>query len=117
MIKNSLGRELPERIGDYIVKPYMGPNATPASDTPVVTRRTSGHRIPGESKMQPDLKSAILASGLKDGMTISFHHSFREGDKIIVTVYFTVFYQDICGRIDIDAIRTGTTSANIVINN
>ena len=50
MIKNSLGRELPERIGDYIVKPYMGPNATPASDTPVVTRRTSGHRIPGESK-------------------------------------------------------------------
>ena len=83
MIKNSLGRELPERIGDYIVKPYMGPNATPASDTPVVTRRTSGHRIPGESKMQPDLKSAILASGLKDGMTISFHHSFREGDKII----------------------------------
>lgn len=83
MIVNSLGRELPERIGDYVVRPYMGPYCTPPSDQTVVTRRTAGHRVPGESKLLPTLKDAILASGLKDGMTISFHHSFREGDMVI----------------------------------
>lgn len=83
MIVNSLGRELPEQIGDYKVRPYMGPYAAPAEQRPVVTRRTAGHVIPGESKMKPDLKAAILASGLRDGMTISFHHSFREGDMVI----------------------------------
>ncbi len=32
------------------------------------------------------LEEAIRKSGLKDGMTISFHHAFREGDKVINTV-------------------------------
>ncbi|WP_247872597.1 citrate lyase subunit alpha [Azospirillum sp. TSO35-2] len=32
------------------------------------------------------LEEAIRRSGLKDGMTISFHHAFREGDKTINTV-------------------------------
>lgn len=83
MIVNSLGRKLPEKIGDYTVKPYMGAYATPAPKCPVVTRRTAGHRIPGDTKLKGNLKDAIQASGLKDGMTISFHHSFREGDQII----------------------------------
>ncbi|USF25838.1 Citrate lyase alpha chain [Firmicutes bacterium ASF500] len=83
MMVNSLGRELPEKIGDYVVRPYMGPCCTPPEDRPVATKRTAGHRIPGESKLRPDLKAAITACGLKDGMTISFHHSFREGDMVI----------------------------------
>lgn len=84
MIVNSLGRELPERVGGYVVRPYMGPyEALADADKTVVTRRTAGHRIPGDTKLLPDLKAAIIASGLKDGMTISFHHSFREGDQII----------------------------------
>ena len=29
------------------------------------------------------LEEAILKSGLKDGMTISFHHHFRGGDKVV----------------------------------
>lgn len=83
MIVNSLGRELPEKIGDYIVRPYMGPAATPALTAPVVTRRTAGHRVPGDIKLKASLKDAVIASGLRDGMTISFHHCFREGDRII----------------------------------
>lgn len=91
MIVNSLGRELPERVGDYIVRPYMGPYK-PLADQgkTVVTRRTAGHRVPGDSKLVPDLKAAIIASGLKDGMTISFHHSFREGDQIIGQVLIAI---------------------------
>ncbi|MDD3832036.1 MAG: citrate lyase subunit alpha [Clostridia bacterium] len=36
-----------------------------------------------QSSKLVDLETAIMKSGLKDGMTISFHHHFREGDKII----------------------------------
>ena len=80
---NAAGRELPEKIGSYTVRPFTGAYNTPAPETAVVTKRTMGHRIPGETKLLPDLEAAVKASGLKDGMTISFHHSFREGDMII----------------------------------
>ena len=35
------------------------------------------------SKIVKDLEAAIIKSGLKDGMTISFHHHFRNGDYIV----------------------------------
>ncbi len=35
------------------------------------------------NKVFYDLKDAIIKSGLKDGMTISFHHHFRNGDAVI----------------------------------
>lgn len=34
-------------------------------------------------KLVDSLETAIRRSGLQDGQTISFHHAFREGDKII----------------------------------
>lgn len=41
-------------------------------------------------KRKSDLRSAILDSGLKDGMTISFHHAFRGGDKVVNLVLDTI---------------------------
>ena len=83
MMKNAVGRELPERIGSYVVRPYAGPEATPALETPVQSRRIAGRARPDQSKLLPSLTEAIRAVGLKDGMTISFHHSFREGDLVV----------------------------------
>ena len=83
---NAVGRELPEKVGEYTVKPFAGAYATEAPKETVVTRRVMGHRIPGDTKLLPDLEAAIKASGLSDGMTISFHHCFREGDQIITQV-------------------------------
>ena len=80
---NAVGRELPERIGNYIVKPYAGPREVIESEQPVCSRRKPSKRASAGTKLMPDLKAAIQACGLKDGMTISFHHSFREGDQII----------------------------------
>ena len=37
-----------------------------------------------QNKLVPSLEEAIRRTGLKDGMTISFHHHFRNGDHIIV---------------------------------
>lgn len=40
-------------------------------------------RSASENKIVPSLEDAIIKSGLKDGMTISFHHHFRNGDHIV----------------------------------
>lgn len=45
---------------------------------------------PGVDKLVPDLRTAIEKSGLKDGMTISFHHHFRDGDYIVNMVVETI---------------------------
>ena len=38
------------------------------------------------TKVVDSLEEAIRNSGLKDGMTISFHHHFRNGDKVLPMV-------------------------------
>lgn len=38
------------------------------------------------NKIVPSLEEAIKKSGLRDGMTISFHHHFRNGDHIVNNV-------------------------------
>jgi citrate lyase subunit alpha/citrate CoA-transferase len=80
---NAVGRMLPERIGDYIVKPYQGSNAAKPVMPKVVSNRVPSLRPASGSKVMDTLELAIKATGLKDGMTISFHHSFREGDLIV----------------------------------
>lgn len=42
--------------------------------------------VPNELKLSSSIKEAINKSGLKDGMTISFHHHFRSGDFILNNV-------------------------------
>ncbi|MEC6833937.1 citrate lyase subunit alpha [Photobacterium toruni] len=42
------------------------------------------------TKLRSDLKEAIIASKLKNGDTISFHHAFRSGDLIINNVIATI---------------------------
>lgn len=37
-------------------------------------------------KVLASLKEAVIRSGLTDGDTISFHHAFREGDKVVMQV-------------------------------
>lgn len=83
LIKNAVGRILPEKIGNYVVKPYQGPNNTFDKNKIVSTKRTLGNIHSPTTKLKANIKEAIIASGLKDGMTISFHHSFREGDRLI----------------------------------
>lgn len=39
-----------------------------------------------KSKLVKDIKEAVRLSGLKDGMTVSFHHHLRNGDMVAVMV-------------------------------
>ncbi|WP_392552736.1 citrate lyase subunit alpha [Orbus wheelerorum] len=53
--------------------------STPFATTPYLADTNEKHT----RKLINSIEEAIKASGLKDGMTISFHHAFREGDKTI----------------------------------
>ncbi|QIN63502.1 Citrate lyase alpha chain [Caballeronia sp. SBC1] len=56
-------------------RPFAGANAiTPHLANPTQKR---------ERKLCASLEEAITRTGLRNGMTISFHHAFREGDKVI----------------------------------
>jgi citrate lyase subunit alpha/citrate CoA-transferase len=52
--------------------------------------KTCHERELSENKIVPSLEEAIRQAGLKDGMTISFHHHFRNGDYVINMVMDTI---------------------------
>lgn len=56
------------------------------STTPWLGDITAKHN----RKLCDSLEQAIARSGLRDGMTISFHHAFREGDRVINQVVATL---------------------------
>lgn len=82
-MKNIIGREIPDEILKDR-KPFEGQFAF--SGEIVKTTPTIKPVKPGENKLLRSIEEAILKTGLKDGMTISFHHHFREGDYILNNV-------------------------------
>lgn len=64
------------------LKPFAGAYAT----TPWLSDVKTKH----QRKLCASLEDAIARSGLQDGMTISFHHAFREGDRVINNVVATL---------------------------
>jgi citrate lyase subunit alpha/citrate CoA-transferase len=86
-MKNSIGRKIPENaIKD--MKLYQGEFSMDCGIVKVAPKVKPV--MPGESKMLNNIKEAIIKCGLKDGMTISFHHHFREGDYILNMVVDTI---------------------------
>lgn len=81
-MKNSLGRELPDFIPGYgKVQPFSGAFSTLPGTSGAV--RPPRHALPGSDKLVGSLRGAIERSGLKNGMTVSFHHHLREGDRVL----------------------------------
>lgn len=74
MTMNVLSRPIPDTISALLPQlPLFGGTAGKTEQT------ATGHR----SKLHSSLEEAIRQSGLQDGMTISFHHAFRDGDKTV----------------------------------
>ena len=55
----------------------------PFAGTPAKHTENFRERSARENKLLPSLEDAIRATGLTDGMTISFHHHFRNGDHVV----------------------------------
>ena len=51
-MKNAVGREIPEKIGDYIVRPYTGAYTGNPGTEPVKSLRTAGKHVSGDCKME-----------------------------------------------------------------
>jgi citrate lyase subunit alpha / citrate CoA-transferase len=82
VIVNALGRRIPEKIKGYKdIVPYESPHGVepPEKKAPGYT----GKMMPGVNKLLPDITTAIRECGLTDGMTVSFHHHFRNGDRVV----------------------------------
>lgn len=80
-MKNAVGREIPEFIEGYgSARPYMG--AFAALGQRVKTSAKVDSYEPGQNKLFHSIEAVLDKLPLKDGMTVSFHHHFRNGDKV-----------------------------------
>ena len=94
-MKNTLGREIPTEIEGYgKTLPYAGAIARNPQGNAAGARLRSTHNDRTD-KCVADLRAAITASGLKSGMTISFHHHLRNGDYVVNQVI------DLCAQMGI----------------
>ncbi len=82
MIKNKVGRSIPKTLeGVGELRPYEGPfEYIPEGKK---AGKELKRNLPHETKLVESIKESIEKSGLKDGMTISFHHHLRNGDFIV----------------------------------
>lgn len=79
---NAVGRKLPQYIEGYgEVKPYKGAFSHKISGSKHSPKIYSNK--PQDEKLVSNIREAIEKSGLKDGMTISFHHHLRNGDYVL----------------------------------
>ncbi|MCE1235875.1 MAG: citrate lyase subunit alpha [Hyphomicrobiales bacterium] len=75
-----------DRLAGVALPAGLEPFAGVAAHAPHLASREEKHG----RKIAKSLEDAIRASGLKNGMTVSFHHAFREGDKTINFVFDTL---------------------------
>ena len=103
MALNSLGREIPETYAGKKLIPYQNPwSLQPNAERSTRAIRRIAHH---GSKLIGSLREAIIATGLKDGMTISTHHSLRNGDRLL---------NDLVREIDALGIRNITIASSSV---
>jgi citrate lyase subunit alpha/citrate CoA-transferase len=88
LIKNAAGRYVPEKINGKPVIPFMGVGKYRPKGVRHSPRITSNIDYPADGNKQVStLKKALIKAGLRDGMTISTHHHFREGDLVANMVF------------------------------
>jgi len=83
LVENAAGRIVPEEVNGKTAVPFQGvgkfrPEGRKAAP-PLVS--CADYPIDG-NKVVDDLETALRAAGLKDGMTVSTHHHFRNGDLV-----------------------------------
>jgi citrate lyase subunit alpha / citrate CoA-transferase len=83
---NTIGRGIPAEI--------FGLGTLKRFDSKLVVKNTQQSkerlRNSDRNKILDSLETAISETGLKDGMTISFHHHFRNGDYIVNMMLNTI---------------------------
>ena len=83
LVKNAVGRMVPTIINGEKHVPFMGVGKYKPTGRKHAPYIASCSDYPDDGNKQvASLKDALIKAGLKDGMTISTHHHFRNGDLI-----------------------------------
>ena len=87
-VENAVGRMIPTEINGKPVIPFKGAHQHRATGRKYAPPIATCADYPADGdKRQPDLKTALVKAGLKDGMTISTHHHFRNGDLVANQIF------------------------------
>lgn len=89
-VKNAAGRTVPDLVNGVAQTPFQGvgkyrPSGIRAAP-PI--RSCADYPLDGDKRVG-SLKEALQKAGLRDGMTISSHHHFRDGDLLMPQVFDT----------------------------
>ena len=88
LVKNAVGRLVPTEINGEPAIPFMGIGKYKPEGRRFAPKISSNSDFPLDGNKQvANLKEALVKAGLKDGMTISSHHHFRNGDLIMNQVF------------------------------
>ena len=83
-MKNAAGREIPDAILERYKKTgYAGAYARDQQTYQKAAPAVRGFVRPGQSKLTGSIREALERCGIRDGMVLSFHHHFRDGDYVV----------------------------------
>ena len=85
---NAAGRRVPDTVNGKKLIPFMGVGKYNPEGRKYGPPVVSCANYPEDgNKLIPTLKEALIKSGLRDGMAISTHHHFRNGDLVAVQIF------------------------------
>lgn len=86
--ENAAGRMVPTQVNGMPATPFMGVGKyRPQGNKTAPAVSTCADYPADGNKVVADLKTALKTGGLRDGMTISTHHHFRNGDKVVNALF------------------------------
>ena len=99
LVKNSAGRKVPTIVNGIIASPYKGVGKYAPKGVKAAPPIRSCNNYPASgNKIANTLKEALKKCGIKNGMTISNHHHFRNGDLVMNQVFDTAAKMGEIGR-------------------
>jgi citrate lyase subunit alpha / citrate CoA-transferase len=88
LVTNAAGRVVPTIINGREAVPFMGVGKYKPTGRKAAPLIPSCSDYPDDgNKVVPLLKDALIKCGLRDGMTISTHHHFRNGDLVATQIF------------------------------
>ena len=108
-MKNAVGREIPDELLKDGKEVYQGKYYMDGKPFKKAGPRTIRHEKPQESKVVASIREACEKCGAHDGMTVSFHHAFRNGDYV-TSMVMKVLIEDM-GLKDLTVATTSLGSA------
>ena len=97
---NAVGREIPQEVLDETGKTVFQGSYQFDQHEYIKTAVKAKTRIGGSgSKLESSIQEVLQKCNAHDGMTISFHHHFREGDLVVMQVMNVIHelgYYNLC---------------------